>query len=78
MAKNFLRKSVLALVLLSAATAAFAQRRTVKGVVTDDSGPLVGVTVVLRDPPRPVPQRGWTAPMRSLCPMTMPFSSFPM
>ena len=51
MAKNFLRKSVLALVLLSAATAAFAQRRTVKGVVTDDSGPLVGVTVVLRDPP---------------------------
>ncbi len=51
MIKINLRKSLFALVLLLGATTAFAQKRTVKGVVTDDSGPLVGVTVVLRDPP---------------------------
>ncbi|MDE6827148.1 MAG: SusC/RagA family TonB-linked outer membrane protein, partial [Alistipes sp.] len=51
MIKINLRKSLFALVLLFGATTAFAQKRTVKGVVTDDSGPLVGVTVVLRDPP---------------------------
>ncbi len=55
MAKNSLRKTVFALVLLCGATAAFAQKHTVRGIVTDDSGPLVGVTVVLRDPP---PDRG--------------------
>ncbi len=51
MIKINLRKSLFALVLLLGATTAIAQKRTVKGVVTDDSGPLVGVTVVLRDPP---------------------------
>ncbi|MBQ8307874.1 MAG: TonB-dependent receptor plug domain-containing protein, partial [Alistipes sp.] len=33
------------------ATTASAQKRTVSGVVTDSEGPMVGVSVVLRDPP---------------------------
>lgn len=41
--------SLLALVLCS--TAALAQKVTVKGVVTDENGPLVGVTVMVPGPP---------------------------
>lgn len=64
MAKNFLRKSALALVLLCGATAAFAQKHTVTGVVSDDFGPLIGVSVVLRDPP---PDRRSDGRRRLLC-----------
>lgn len=52
MAKNYLLKSLLTLsALLICAATAFAQKHTVKGVVSDDQGPLVGVTVVTKDPP---------------------------
>ena len=64
MIKINLRKSLFALVLLLGATTAFAQKRTVKGIVTDDSGPLAGVTVVLRDPP---PDGYGDGPGRLLC-----------
>ena len=59
-----LRKPLFALVLLLGATTAFAQKHTVRGVVTDDNGPLAGVTVVLRDPPPDVYDDG---PGRLLC-----------
>ncbi len=52
MAKNLLYKALMVVMLvLLAATSAFAQKRTVKGTVTDSEGPMVGVSVVLRDPP---------------------------
>ncbi len=52
MAKNLLSKvSIVVLAMLVGAASAFAQKRTVRGVVTDSEGPLVGVSVVLRDPP---------------------------
>lgn len=53
MAKNLLYKAfALLLVLIVGSTSMFAQRRTVKGVVVDAEGPMVGVAVVLRDPPQ--------------------------
>ena len=62
MAKNFLSKaSIVVLALLVGATSAFAQKRTVRGVVTDSEGPLAGVSVVLRDPP---PDRRFDCPRR--------------
>ena len=52
MAKNLLFKAlVVALVVLTGAASALAQKRTVRGVVSDSEGPMVGVSVVLRDPP---------------------------
>ena len=52
MAKNLLYKAfVVVLVMLIGSTSLFAQRRVVKGVVSDSEGPMVGVSVVLRDPP---------------------------
>lgn len=52
MAKNLLYKALIVVLLfVTAATSAFAQKRTVKGTVTDSEGPMVGVSVVLRDPP---------------------------
>lgn len=52
MAKNLLYKAlVVLLVVLTGTTSAFAQKRTVRGVVSDSEGPMVGVSVVLRDPP---------------------------
>ncbi len=52
MAKNLLFKAlVVAIVVLTGAASALAQTRTVRGVVSDSEGPMVGVSVVLRDPP---------------------------
>ncbi len=52
MVKNLLYKALmLVLVVLMGAATASAQKRTVSGVVTDSEGPMVGVSVVLRDPP---------------------------
>jgi len=52
MAKNLLFKALaVVLVLVAGVTEASAQKRTVRGVVSDSEGPLVGVSVVLRDPP---------------------------
>ena len=52
MAKNLLYKALIVVLFLASGTAsAFAQKRTVKGTVTDSEGPMVGVSVVLRDPP---------------------------
>ena len=52
MAKNLLFKAlVVAIVVLTGAASALAQKRTVRGVVSDSEGPMVGVSVVLRDPP---------------------------
>lgn len=62
MAKNLLYKAlVVLLVVLTGTTSAFAQKRTVRGVVSDSEGPMVGVSVVLRDPPRPAFRPDWTA-----------------
>lgn len=52
MAKNYLLKSLLLLsVLLIGTAAAHAQKLTVRGVVSDAEGPLIGVSVVVKDPP---------------------------
>ncbi|WP_295935752.1 TonB-dependent receptor [uncultured Alistipes sp.] len=52
MAKFFKLKLLLTLsALLVCTTAVFAQKVTVKGVVSDDQGPLVGVSVVVNTPP---------------------------
>lgn len=52
MALNYSLKSLLVLsALLMITTTAFARKHAVKGVVSDDQGPLVGVTVVVKDPP---------------------------
>lgn len=52
MAKNLLYKALaVVLVMLVSAGSAFAQKRTVRGVVSDSEGPMTGVSVVLRDPP---------------------------
>lgn len=52
MAKNLLYKAlIVVLAVLAGATSALAQKRTVRGVVSDSEGPMVGVSVVLRDPP---------------------------
>lgn len=52
MAKNLLYKALaVVLVTILGATSAFAQKRTVRGVVSDSEGPMAGVSVVLRDPP---------------------------
>ncbi len=60
MAKNLLSKaSIVVLAVLVGAASAFAQKRTVRGVVTDSEGPLAGVSVVLRDPP---PDRRFNRP----------------
>lgn len=52
MAKNLLCKVLaVVLVMLVGTSSAFAQKRVVRGVVSDSEGPMVGVSVVLRDPP---------------------------
>lgn len=52
MAKNYLLKSLLMLsALLIGTAAAYAQKVTVRGVVSDEQGPLIGVSVVVKDPP---------------------------
>ncbi|MBE5032567.1 SusC/RagA family TonB-linked outer membrane protein [Gallalistipes aquisgranensis] len=49
MAKNYLQKSLLMLsVLLISTAAAYAQKITVRGVVSDEQGPLIGVSVVVK------------------------------
>lgn len=74
MAKNLLYKAlIVAFAILVGATSAFAQKRTVRGVVSDSEGPMVGVSVVLRDPPRSAFQQHWTALLSSQCPIMMPY-----
>ncbi len=52
MAKNLLYKAlIVVLLIVCGTTSALAQKRIVKGTVTDSEGPMVGVSVVLRDPP---------------------------
>ncbi len=52
MAKNYLLKSLLMLsALLIGTAAAYAQKVTVRGVVSDEQGPLIGVSVVVKNPP---------------------------
>ena len=52
MAKNSLLRSLLLLTaLLFGSAAAHAQKITVRGVVTDEQGPLIGVSVVVKNPP---------------------------
>ncbi len=52
MAKFSKLKSLLALLaLLTLSTTTFAQKVTVRGVVSDDQGPLIGVSVVEQTPP---------------------------
>lgn len=60
MAKNLLCKVLaVVLVMLVGTSSAFAQKRVVRGVVSDSEGPMVGVSVVLRDPP---PDRRFNSP----------------
>ena len=51
MAKNYLLKSLMLLALLVGAATVHAQKITVRGVVSDENGPLIGVSVVVKDPP---------------------------
>ena len=48
MTKNFLVKFMLLSAAMLSAGAVFAQKTTVRGTVTDDDGPLVGVSVVVK------------------------------
>ena len=51
MAKNYLLKSLMLLALLVSSATVHAQKITVRGVVSDENGPLIGVSVVVKDPP---------------------------
>ncbi len=52
MAKNYLSRSLLLLAaLLFGTVAAYAQKITIRGVVSDEQGPLIGVSVVVKNPP---------------------------
>ena len=52
MAKNYLSRSLLLLAaLLLGTVTAYAQKITIRGVVSDEQGPLIGVSVVVKNPP---------------------------
>lgn len=48
MTKHFLQKLLLTVLMIAATTSLYAQKVTVKGVVKDAEGPLVGVTVIVQ------------------------------
>lgn len=66
MAKNYLSRSLLLLAaLLLGTVTAYAQKITIRGVVSDEQGPLIGVSVVVKNPPpQPEPRPVSMAPIR--------------
>lgn len=55
MTKNFLAKLLLLMAMTVVTTAVHAQKTTVKGVVSDEEGPLIGVSVTVKTPAGGVP-----------------------